>query len=144
MLNHEALAAFTAAMLQEMADARGQTGLAAAEAELATARFGGLSTEIRGCAILGPGGLLAATGEEARWLGPARELLAAADAAAGGAASHAHVATEDGEAFVVRLGGLAMVAVTDRFTLASLVLADMRATLRDLSRGVFAAIAEAA
>jgi hypothetical protein len=54
------------------------------------------------------------------------------------------VATEDGEAYAVRLAGLAMVAVTDRFALASLVLADMRATLRDLARAANATIAEAA
>ena len=39
---------------------------------------------------------------------------------------------------------LAMVAVTDRFTLASLVLADMRATLRELARQADESIAEAA
>lgn len=58
-------------------------------------------------------------------------MLAAADSAAGETATHAHVATGEGEAFVVRLGTLAMVAVTGRFTLASLVLADMRTTLRE-------------
>ena len=89
-------------------------------------------------------GVLAATGERDRWAGPAADLLAAADAAAGGTAGHAHVATEDGEAYAVRLAGLAMVAVTDRFTLASLVLADMRATLRELARAGSADVAEAA
>ena len=44
-------------------------------------------------------------------------------------ATHAHVATEEGEAFAVRSGDLAMVAVTERFALASLVFADMRAAL---------------
>jgi hypothetical protein len=37
-----------------------------------------------------------------------------------------------------------MVAVTDRFTLASLVLADMRATLRELARPADESIADAA
>jgi hypothetical protein len=115
------------------------------QAELAAARFRSLSDEIRGCAILGPHGILAATGERDAWAGPAAELLAAADAAAGsGGASQAHVATEEGEAYAVRLAGLAMVAVTDRFTLASLVLADMRATLRDLARPVEEPVREAA
>ena len=41
--------------------------------------------------------------------------------------------TEDGEAFGVRHGDLAMVAVADRFTLASLMIFDMRAVLRDLT-----------
>ena len=116
----------------------------AAAAELAATRFRGLSAEIRGCAILGPDGVLAATGDPERWREPALGLLEAADNAAGGSASHAHVATEDGEAYAVRHAGLAMVAVTDRFTLASLVLADMRATLRDLTRGAFTTLAEEA
>jgi hypothetical protein len=114
------------------------------EAELAASRFGSLSPEIRGCAILGPDGVLAASGAAGDWADPANGLLSAADRAAGGVASHAHVATEDGEAYAVRFAGLAMVAVTDRFTLASLVLADMRATLRELARGGARAVVEAA
>jgi hypothetical protein len=138
-------------MFQHVADqpgsgapAAGPPAPTAAEAEFAAARFRGLSSEIRGCAILGPDGVLAASGPTADWAGPANDLLAAADAAAGGTASHAHVATEDGEAYAVRLAGLAMVAVTDRFTLASLVLADMRAALRELARGAAGTVAEAA
>ncbi len=147
----ETLAAFTVYMFQHMADQTGgetpesgPTGPTAAEAEFAAARFRSLSDEIRGCAILGPRGVLAATGDLEAWAAPAAEMLAAADAAAGGNSSHAHVATEEGEAYVVRLAGLAMVAVTDRFTLASLVLADMRATLRELARPADESIAEAA
>lgn len=120
------------------------SGPRAAGAELAVARFRSLSDEIRGCAILGPDGVLAATGHAERWAGPATELLDAADRAAGGSAAHAHVATEDGEAYAVRLAGFAMVAVTERFTLASLVLADMRATLRDLTRSGAEAVPQAA
>ncbi len=59
--------------------------------------------------------------------------MAAADAAGDQAASHVHVATEDGEAFAVRHEGLVMVAVAERFTLASLMIFDMRAVLRDLA-----------
>lgn len=115
-----------------------------ADTELAAARFRGLSAEIRGCAILGPAGVIAATGDPAAWAAPAADLLTAADRAAGGSASHAHVATEEGEAYTVRLAGLAMVAVTERFTLSSLVLADMRATLRDLTRLATGAVQQAA
>jgi hypothetical protein len=148
----EILAAFTTYMFQHMADqpggeapTAGPSGPTQSEAELAAARFCALSDEIRGCAILGPRGVLAATDDRESWDAAAAEMLAASDAAAGGnGASHAHVATEEGEAYAVRLAGLAMVAVTDRFTLASLVLADMRATLRDLARPVGEAIGEAA
>jgi hypothetical protein len=138
-------------MFQHMADQTGQEAPqrgfavpAQTEAELAAARFRSLSAEIRGCAILGPNGVLAATGDRDSWAEPAAELLRAADAAAEGTAAHAHVATEDGEAYAVRLAGLAMVAVTDRFTLASLVLADMRAALRALARGAAETAREAA
>jgi hypothetical protein len=148
----ETLAAFTPYMFQHMADQTGDgaptaepIAPTASDAEFAAARFRSLSSEIRGCAILGPAGVLAATGEREAWETPAAEMLAAADAAAGGEGStHAHVATEEGEAYAVRLAGLAMVAVTDRLTLASLVLADMRATLRDLARPANEAVPEAA
>ena len=104
------------------------------DAQLAAARFRRLSSEVRGCAILGHDGeLLAATGERTEWDEPARALLTAADGAAQAPAAHAHVATEEGEVYAARWGNLAMVAVTDRFTLASLVLSDMRATLRELA-----------
>jgi predicted regulator of Ras-like GTPase activity (Roadblock/LC7/MglB family) len=151
VVSQETLAAFTLCMFQQMADHNGRQALtqgatepSPADAEAVAARFMGLSAEVRGCAILGPGGLLAATGERDRWSGSAADLLAAADSAAGGSASQAHVATEDGEAYAVRLGALAMVAVTDRFTLASLVLADMRAALRELARSASRDVARAA
>lgn len=138
-------------MFQHMADPSNHEAPAAGFAEpsptaakAAIARFQALSAEIRGCAILGPNGILAATGEHENWVGPAAELLAAADSAAGGTVSHAHVATEEGEAYALRQAGLAMVAVTDRFTLASLVLADMRAALRDLAFGILGEMPEAA
>ena len=106
-------------------------------------RFSGASREVRGCALLGPGGVLAASGSEAGWEEAGGALLHAADQAAGVQATHAHVATEEGEVFAVRSGPLAMVAVTSRYTLASLVFADMRAAIRS-ARGAAAEAAEAA
>jgi hypothetical protein len=104
-------------------------------AEAAVGRLREMSPDLRGCAILGAGGeVLAATGEADRWASAAPELLSAADSAGGEPASHVHVATEDGEAFAVRHDGLAMVAVTERFALASLMIFDMRAVLRDLAK----------
>jgi hypothetical protein len=106
-----------------------------AEAEAAVARLNEMSPDLRGCAILDSAGrALAASGEPETWSGAGAALLAAADAAGGEPASHVHVATEDGEAFAVRHGGLAMVAVAERFTLASLMIFDMRAVLRDLAK----------
>lgn len=138
---HEIRAVFTACMFAEMTDATLPRASAAlpvapteADAQAAVARFEALSDEIRGGAILGPdGAVLASSGDLAAWGGAAVALLAAADAAAAGAASHAHVATEEGEVYAVRWGGIAMVAVSERFALASLMLNDMRATLRGLA-----------
>jgi hypothetical protein len=93
-----------------------------------------ISPQLRGAAILSESGqLLAATGDPADWEGAAREMLAAADAAGGEAVAHAHVATADGEVFCVREHGLVAVAVTDRFVLASLMIFDLRAKLRELA-----------
>jgi predicted regulator of Ras-like GTPase activity (Roadblock/LC7/MglB family) len=104
-------------------------------AETAVARLREMSADLRGCALLGSDGqVLAASGDRDRWAAAAADLLAAADEAGDEPASHVHVATEDGEAFAVREDGLAMVAVTERFTLASLMIFDMRAVLRDLAR----------
>jgi predicted regulator of Ras-like GTPase activity (Roadblock/LC7/MglB family) len=111
--------------------------LPAEAAEAAVRRLREMSADLRGCALLGPDGqVLAATGERDRWAAPAADLLAAGDEAGDEQASQVHVATEDGEAFAVREGGLTMVAVAERFTLASLMVFDMRAVLRDLARGM--------
>ena len=110
----------------------------------AARRFAALSGEIRGCAILAGGEVLAASGRKARWAEAAQALLKAADRAAGEQATHAQVATEEGEVFAVRSAGLSMVAVTGRFTLASLVFADMRAALRQAQSRPASPISEAA
>jgi len=96
-----------------------------------------VSPEMRGCAILrADGEVLAASGDDpGAWGSAAADLLAAADAAGDEGASHAHVATGEGEAFCLRHGELAAVAVTDRFALASLMFFDLRAALRDLDGG---------
>ena len=52
------------------------------------------------------------------WAEAGRGMLAAADAAAGEPVTHAHVGTEDGEAFAVRHEGFALVAAAERFALA--------------------------
>ena len=93
-----------------------------------------ISPQMRGCAILSTEGeVLAASGSRERWGEAGRDLIAAADAAGGEPVAHAHVATGDGEAFCVRERGLVAVAVAERFTLASLMLFDMRTALRELA-----------
>lgn len=111
-----------------------------AAAERAVAYLEEISPEMRGCAVLGAGGevLAASAGDRDGWQEAARGLLAAADAAGGERASHVHVATSEGEAFCVREGEQALVAVTQRFVLASLMVFDMRAALRLAAAGAAA------
>jgi hypothetical protein len=106
------------------------------EAELAIARLEEMSTDLRGCALVDAAGeCLAASGDADRWGAAANAFLTAADDAGEGEVSAIHVATEDGEAFAVRDGELALVAVAERYALASLMLFDMRTILRDLRTG---------
>jgi thiamine monophosphate synthase len=106
------------------------------DAEAAVARTRGMAADLRGCAVLGADGeALAASGDLARWQEATAVLLGAADLAGDEPFDHVHVGTEDGEVFAVRHGELAMVAVSDRFALASLMLFDMRNALRELAIG---------
>ncbi|HET8815647.1 MAG TPA: hypothetical protein VFM51_11935 [Solirubrobacterales bacterium] len=95
-----------------------------------------MSPDLRGAAVLGSEGeVLAATvGEPERWREDAAALFAAADAAEEVPVEQVHIATEQGEVFAIRNAGLAAVAVTDRFALASLMLFDLRSMLRELAR----------
>ena len=93
-----------------------------------------ISNELRGCAILSEDGeVLAATGDAEAWGDAGRELVAAADSAGAEPVAHAHIATGEGEAFCVREGRYVAVAVTERFTLASLMVFDIRNALRRIS-----------
>lgn len=135
-VSHDALPRSTAAIVADVPDAHVPPGPTPTQAALAIARLEAMSTHVRGAVILGPEGAeLAASGSSDGWGEAARELLAAADKAAGEPVSHAHIGTEDGEAFAVRERDFALVAATERFTLASLVFADIRAVLRELVRG---------
>lgn len=113
-----------------------ESGGGAGASELAARaveRLAEFNVQLRGCCVLdGSGSVLAASGPTGRWLEAAPALLAAADAAGGGAVEQVHVGTVDGEVMAVREAGRAMVAVTERFTLASLLAFDMRQLLRDL------------
>ncbi|HVD86080.1 MAG TPA: hypothetical protein VNB59_01605 [Solirubrobacterales bacterium] len=119
-----------------MADAAAASAPSSESAEAALAFLAEMSPDLRGAAILAAdGSVLAATGEEPeRWREDAAALLTAADAAEDEPVEQVHVATEQGEVFAIRTEGLAAVAVTDRFALASLMLFDMRSALRELAR----------
>jgi predicted regulator of Ras-like GTPase activity (Roadblock/LC7/MglB family) len=117
-----------------MADAAATEVSPGDAAEVALAFLAEMSPDLRGAAILDSEGLvLAADGERERWAEDAAALFAVADRAGAEPAEQVHVATEQGEVFALRHGGLAAVAVTDRFPLSSLMLFDMRATLRELA-----------
>jgi hypothetical protein len=134
-VSHEARSRDTVAIVADVPDRNAENGPTVADAEVAVARLTAMSTDLRGCVIVtADGSALAASGELEPWERAAREVLAAADAAAGEPASHAHVGTEDGEVFAVRHRGFALIVASDRFTLASLMLSDMRAVLRELAR----------
>jgi predicted regulator of Ras-like GTPase activity (Roadblock/LC7/MglB family) len=119
-----------------MADAAATEVVPGDAAEAALAFLAEMSPDLRGGAILdAEGAVLAAAGEPDRWREDAAALFEVADRAGGEPAEQVHVATEQGEVFALRHGGLAAVAVTERFALASLMFFDMRATLRDLANG---------
>jgi hypothetical protein len=132
----DALSDAVAAIVADVPNSTTPAPPSAADAEVAVARLAAMSAELRGCVIVDPEGKpLAASGDAAAWGEAAAELLAAADSAAGEPVVQAHVGIEDGEAFAVRHDGFALVAAAERFALASLMLFDMRAVLRDLVRG---------
>lgn len=131
----EARARDTPGIFADMPDAAAAAVPNEESAEAALAFLTEMSPDLRGAAILGPeGGVLAATGEEPeRWREDAAALFDAADAAEGEPVEQIHIATEQGEVFALRNAGLAAITVTDRFALASLMLFDMRSTLRQLA-----------
>jgi predicted regulator of Ras-like GTPase activity (Roadblock/LC7/MglB family) len=133
----EARARDTVDIFTQMPDAPTATAPSSESAAAALAFLTEMSPDLRGAAVLGPEGeVLAATGEEPeRWGEDGAALLGAADAAEEKSVEQVHIATEQGEVFAIRHEGLAAVAVTERFALASLMLFDMRSMLRELAKG---------
>jgi hypothetical protein len=133
----EARASDTVGIFAHMPDAAAATAPSGEHAEAALAFLAEMSPDLRGAAVLGPGGevLAATSGDPERWAEDTATLLAAGDAAEGAPVEQAHIATEQGEVFAIRSEGLAAVAVTERFALASLLLFDLRSMLRRLARG---------
>ena len=119
-----------------MADGETSGVVSAGAAEAALAYLTEMSPDLRGGAILAGDGAALAAGDRAdRWREDAAALLGAADRAGERPVEQLHIATEQGEVFAVRHGGLVAVVVTERFALASLLLFDMRSVLRDLAAG---------
>jgi predicted regulator of Ras-like GTPase activity (Roadblock/LC7/MglB family) len=119
-----------------MADGETSDTITGDSAATALAYLDEMSPDLRGGAILaGDGAVLAASGHADRWREDAVALLDVADRAGAEPVEQVHIATEQGEVFAVRHAGLAAIAVTDRFALASLLFFDMRSVLRDLAAG---------
>jgi predicted regulator of Ras-like GTPase activity (Roadblock/LC7/MglB family) len=117
-----------------MADGETNVAVSGEAAEGALAYLREMSPDLRGAAILGPGGVvLAASSTPAHWEEGAGALFEVADQAGGEPVEQIHIGTEQGEVFALRHAGLAAVAVTERFALASLTFFDLRALLRDLA-----------
>lgn len=124
------------AILAEMADDGAAVEISGEAAAGALAYLTEMSPDLRGAAIVGADGeVLAGSGNAERWREDAATLFEVADRAGGEPVEQLHIGTEQGEVFAVRHAGLAAVAVTERFALASLTLFDMRAVLRDLAAG---------
>jgi len=95
-----------------------------------------LEPELRAAAIIDDDGrTIASSGSALTWGGAGLELLASLDAVRDREVDSAHLATETAEIFMVREGGLSLIAVTGRFVLASLTSFDMRMALRDVAAG---------
>jgi predicted regulator of Ras-like GTPase activity (Roadblock/LC7/MglB family) len=119
-----------------MPDGETSAAVSGDSAESALAYLAEMSPDLRGAAILGgDGAVLAASGDVERWRDDAAVLFEIADRAEGEPVERVHVGTEQGEVFALRHAGLAAVAVTERFALASLTFFDMRMLLRDLAGG---------
>jgi hypothetical protein len=119
-----------------MPDGETSAAVSGDAAETALAFLAEMSIDLRGAAILdSAGSVLAASDEPERWREDTAALFEVADRAGGEPVEQVHVGTEQGEVFALRHAGLAAVAVTDRFALASLTFFDMRALLRDLATG---------
>ncbi len=99
------------------------------------------SPDLREAALLSADGSQLASTDGGDWSAEAAALWRATDAAGGGVGrtgaspDQVHVATSDGDVFSVRDAEAVVVATSDRFALASLMLCDLRAVLRGLHRG---------
>ncbi len=107
--------------------------------QLALDTLAGLEPELRAAAVIShTGEVLATTTEGEAWGRAAVELLEALEKAGPGDLDSSHITTGDAEVFMVREAGLALVAVTARFVLASLTSFDVRMSLRDIAAEIAA------
>lgn len=106
-------------------------GGSSAAAERALARLEEMSADLRSAAILDADARVIAASGDADWVEGAREIWAAADELGEPRVTQVHVATDDGELFAARAGGLSAIALSRRHALASLMFCDLRSILRE-------------
>ncbi len=95
----------------------------------------GLEPELRAAAVLaGDREVLASTLDDDAWRQSVVDLAESLEGIGDGDLDSSHIATEEAEVFTVRESGFSLVAVTERFVLASLTSFDIRMSLRDLAR----------
>lgn len=115
--------------MREGAQADDQPGAAAELLE----RFIADSLELREGALFDPAGRQLFATDDADWSTGAARLWEAAESGAR-QVSYVHVGTEAGDVLGVRGPAGSAIVISERFPLASLVLSDLRAVLREMSR----------
>ena len=108
----------------------GSTGSGETGPEGEVAELMAESSGIRACAVVASDGTVLAESSENEWAAAVDELWSAAATEGGPEPAQIHVATEDGEVYAAREDGPTAVAITDRFTLGSLMFCDLRSALR--------------
>lgn len=108
------------------------SAVAETDAERAVGRLVEMCADLRSCAIVADGGGVLAESAPNDWGAAVPRLWELLDGDRGATAGQIHVGSEGGELFAARLDGITVVALTDRFALASLMFCDLRAVLRDL------------
>lgn len=133
----ETRARFTACILADMPDDPAATSISPQDAARMLAFLGELQPELRGAALFSSEGTLLgfSGGDRQIWSAAASELFTVADSDPQGPAVELHVASAAGEVVAVTEAGLRLLAVVERFVLASLLTFDMRSVLREASSG---------
>jgi hypothetical protein len=98
----------------------------------ARGRLAEMSADLRSCAIVDASAGVLAESEENDWSACAEQIWSAADELPGAAVTQVHVATDEGELFAARAGGLSVLALSARHALASLMFCDLRSVLREV------------
>ncbi|MCB0875059.1 MAG: hypothetical protein KDB46_02590 [Solirubrobacterales bacterium] len=90
------------------------------------------SAGLRSCALIGPGGEVLAATAANDWAEQSSRIWEAASDPDRPPPVHVHVGIDGGEVFAVRGEHASAIGIADRFSLASLVLCDLRDALRRL------------